>query len=119
MGALLLFIVTLGSLLVLAVGLLGFLGRLPRNPIAGIRTRYTMRNDDNWQRAHREGGPFLIFSGVAAVAVGLAFLPFALAGKISDGLAIVAIVVQAIIIGVGAVLSASYGIARAKRLEGS
>jgi hypothetical protein len=45
-----------------------------------------MESDDAWYRAHRAAAPILLVGSVAIVAVSLAFLPFAIAGSISDGL---------------------------------
>ena len=78
---------TLGGVVFVVFGVMGLLGKLPRNCIAGIRTPCTMRNDENWYATHRAAGPFVIFGGVAATMAGLAVFPFALAGKVPDGLA--------------------------------
>jgi hypothetical protein len=78
---------TLAGALFVALGVMGLLGKLPSNYIAGIRTPFTMRSEQNWYATHRAAGPFLIFGGVAATMAGLAVLPFTLAGKVSDGLA--------------------------------
>jgi hypothetical protein len=64
---------TLGALalagaLLLAMGWLGLVGKLPW---------------DRWAA----GAPLLIFGGVAVTSAALAFLPFSIAGKVSGGLA--------------------------------
>ncbi|MCC6382922.1 MAG: SdpI family protein [Dehalococcoidia bacterium] len=83
MVAALVAVLVAGSVVV-AVGLLALLGRLPPNSYAGIRTPYTRSSPENWYRTHRAGAPLLIFGGVAVVMAALAFLPFALAGKLAD-----------------------------------
>jgi uncharacterized membrane protein len=76
-----------------SLGVLGLLGRLPRNSWAGIRLPYTMASDERWYDTHRGAGPILVFGGVAIAAVNLSFLPFAIFGRISgDITTIVAIV---------------------------
>lgn len=85
MAAALLAVLVAGSVVV-AVGVLGLLERLPPNSFAGIRTPYTRRSPENWYRTHRAAAPLFIFGGVAAVMAALAFLPFALAGKLADAL---------------------------------
>ncbi|KAA0241178.1 MAG: SdpI family protein [Chloroflexi bacterium CFX7] len=77
---------TLAGVVLVTIGWLGLQGRLPRNHFAGIRTPYTMRSDETWYATHRHGAPVLIFAGVAAVSAGLALIPFAAAGAVSDGL---------------------------------
>lgn len=74
--------VVLAALMVVWVGFAGLTGQLRPNYWAGIRTEFTTRNADNWNAVHRAAGPVFMFGGVLVVAVGLAFVPFALAGKI-------------------------------------
>lgn len=74
-----------GSVTLVTVGVMGLLGRLPRNSFAGIRTPYTMANDERWVAVHRAGAPLLIFGGVAISSVAFAFFPFAVAGRVPDG----------------------------------
>ncbi|MBE7517798.1 MAG: SdpI family protein [Thermoflexaceae bacterium] len=81
-----LLVMTLAGVIVVTLGWLGLQGKLPRNHVAGIRTPYTMRSDETWYATHRHGGPILIFAGVAAVSAGLALVPFAAAGAVSDSL---------------------------------
>lgn len=80
-------LVTFGGLLLVVFGWLSLVQKLPRNGFAGIRTPYTMRSDENWYATHRAAAPLLIFGGVAIFMAGLAFFPFTLAGKVSNGLA--------------------------------
>ncbi|MGH2610880.1 MAG: SdpI family protein [Tepidiformaceae bacterium] len=98
-------VATLASLTLLTVGLMGLLGRLPRNHFAGIRTRATLASDEAWQEAHRIGSAPVIFAAVAALAIGLALLPFVLAGAVGDRLALAILIVQVVLLAGGAVAS--------------
>ncbi len=98
-------VTTLASLTVLTVGLMGLLGRLPRNHLAGVRTPATLASDEAWMDAHRIGSAPLVFCAVAAVMAGRAFIPFVLAGAGGTGVATTVAVVQAVLLGGGAVAS--------------
>lgn len=98
-------VTTLASLSALTVGLMGVLGRLPRNHFAGVRTAATLASDEAWAEAHRIGGAPLIFGAVAAVMAGLAFIPFVLAGEVSTGIAVTIAIVQSVLLGGGGVVS--------------
>ncbi|MBA4180616.1 MAG: hypothetical protein C0506_08525 [Anaerolinea sp.] len=112
--ALALTIATLGGVLFLVLGWMSLLAKLPPNTWAGIRTPYTRKSEENWYATHRAAAPVLIWSGVAVVATGLAFVPFALAGKLDDGLvAVVTFVLAGLLLG-GAVGSWFYGTRVAK-----
>lgn len=100
------------GLVVVVLGFLGLVGKLPRNHVAGIRTRYSLASDRNWYATQRAGAPWLIFGGVAVVIVGLAFVPFVFAGKLSTTPATaVTIVLVAILIitGLGAWFFGEWG----------
>jgi uncharacterized membrane protein len=45
-----------------------YLGKFRRNFFAGIRTPWTLSNDEVWHRTHRLGGKLMVLSGVATVA---------------------------------------------------
>jgi uncharacterized membrane protein len=96
-------IMTLASLVLLTIGLMGLLGRLPRNHFAGVRTRATLASEEAWREAHRAGSAPLIFAAVAALAMGLALLPFVIAGEVGDGLAIGIVIAQVVLLAGGAV----------------
>lgn len=100
---------TLGGMLFVVVGVMGLLGKLPRNHIAGIRTPFTMRSEENWYATHRAAAPFFVFGGVAATMAGLAVLPFSAAGKVPEGVSAAACVVIAIVLGVTAVAGWLFG----------
>lgn len=110
-------ILTLGGAAILVLGWLAWMGKLPPNWFAGIRIPYTMRSPENWYATHHAAAPLLIFGGVAIVAGGLAFLPFSLAGSVSDGLAaavslalaglLLATVLTAVVVGVQSARSRS------------
>ncbi|MGE3075627.1 MAG: SdpI family protein [Dehalococcoidia bacterium] len=86
------------SMTLIMIGWQGWMGKLPRQHFAGIRTPYSMANDEQWKAVHRYGSPYLIFGGVAAFAAALAMLPFAIAGALPSGF------VLATVIAIGAVL---------------
>lgn len=46
--------------------------RLRRNPIIGIRTPWTLTNDENWARTHRVAGYSMVIGGVLGGLVSLA-----------------------------------------------
>ena len=107
-------VLVLGAIVLVVVGWMGLAGKLPRNHLAGIRTPYTMRSEENWRATHRHAAPILIFGGVAVVAAGLAFLPFAIAGSVSDRFgSIVALILAGIMLAT-AVASWLFGTRRAR-----
>lgn len=108
-------VVALVGLVSVVVGWMGLIGHLPRNHIAGIRTPFTESSDAAWKATHRAGGPYLIFGGVAAAMVALAFLPFAAAGKVSNGIASVALLVAAMVLAAAAAAGWQVGVRSAKR----
>ncbi len=107
-------LVTLGGLLIIVLGWLGLVGRLPRNGVAGIRTPYTMRSDENWAATHRGAAPLLIFGGVAIFVAGLAFFPFTLAGKVSGGVAGAVTLVLVVVLVADVILAWQVGVRSAK-----
>ncbi len=91
-------LVTLAGALFLVLGWMSLVGSLPPNRVAGIRTPHTRKSAENWYATHRAAAPVLIWVGVAVLAAGLAFLPFAIAGTVGDGL------VEGLSIGLGSLL---------------
>jgi uncharacterized membrane protein len=77
------------------VGFMGLTGKLPRNRWAGIRVGATMASEEAWQAAHRAAGPVMLLGGAAVFAIGLAFFPFAFAGKVDALAGLVVIMVAA------------------------
>lgn len=68
----LLFILNIAlSILFIFIG--NFLGKVPRNLYVGIRTPWTMVNDDVWNRTHRLGGWLFVAAGL--LGLGLGFVP--------------------------------------------
>ena len=108
-------VVALVAIMMVVVGWMGLTGSLPRNHVAGIRTRFTLSSDDAWQATHRAAAPYLIFGGVAAAMAAVAFLPFAAAGKLPPAVAGVATVVAAAVVGVSAMLGWRNGTRAARR----
>ncbi|GGK53172.1 hypothetical protein GCM10011591_26210 [Nocardia camponoti] len=84
----------------IATGVLGLLGKLPRNPILGVTTEAALHSDENFRIANRIAAPtsvgagFLLFAGglVALVANGFAAL----------GIAVVVAVIAVFTLGAGA-----------------
>ena len=84
---------TLGSFAVLLVGLMILLGRLPRTAPGSA--------DEAARDAYRPASAVVIFAAVAAVAIGLAILPFVLADEVSDGVALGVVLAQLALVGGG------------------
>lgn len=113
--ALALTVITLGGLVFVAVGWLGWLQRLPPNYFAGIRTPFTLRSPENWYRTHHAAAPLLIFGGIAILSIGIACIPFALTDKLPGGFLRVVISAQAGMILATALLSWRIGTSAASR----
>ena len=109
-----LLVATVGAAVVTLVGWLGLVGKLPRNGWAGIRTPYTMSSNERWNATHRAGGAVMLLGSIAALAAGLAFLPFALAGKLADALTASIVIAVAVLLFLSAIAGWLYGTARAK-----
>lgn len=107
-------LVTLGGVAVVALGWLGWLEKLPPNALAGIRIPYTRRSRENWYATHHAAAPLLIFGGVAIVAAGMAFLPFSIAGKLSDGLAAAISLALASVLVITVVTATLFGVKSAR-----
>jgi uncharacterized membrane protein len=65
--------IVLGAL-VITIGVLGWLGRLPRNRLAGVRTPTTLRSDSTFRVGNRAAGPATTLAGVLAIASGVTAL---------------------------------------------
>jgi uncharacterized membrane protein len=61
----------LAGTVMVAIGRLADAGRLPRNPIAGIRIPSTMRSDAAWKAGHRAGARALTAAGLGPLAAAL------------------------------------------------
>jgi len=59
------------GLVLTVTGLLGTMGRLPKNDWFGIRMHVVMSSDSAWLAGHRAGGPWLLAGGLMAVAAGV------------------------------------------------
>ncbi|MGB8954650.1 MAG: SdpI family protein, partial [Tumebacillaceae bacterium] len=68
-----------------------YLGRIRFNYFVGIRTPWTLANEEVWRRTHRFAGPVWFFCGLAALVC--AFLPGALASILVIVILAVAVVV--------------------------
>ena len=65
-------IIALVGLLVIWVAIRMWQGRLPRNSIAGVRTRATMRSSEAFYTANKAAAPLAVTAGVFLTAGGLA-----------------------------------------------
>jgi uncharacterized membrane protein len=63
--------IVVGATGCLLAALGNFLGRLQRNAVAGIRTPWTLKSDEVWERTHRVGGPSFVLTGVAVTSAAL------------------------------------------------
>lgn len=61
----------LPGVIVVALGCLAAMGRLPRNTLAGIRIPSTMRSDEAWSAGHRGAASALIVSGLGPIVVAM------------------------------------------------
>ena len=102
-------VITLMGALFLVLGWLSLVGSLPPNGLAGIRTPYTRKSPENWYAAHRAAAPVMIWAGVAVLAAGLAFLPFAIVGSLSGGLVVGLVIALGSMLVIAAVASWVYG----------
>ena len=110
-----LLVMFLGAVTVLTVSVMGLVGKLPRNHWAGIRVPYTMANDERWEATHRFAAPFFIFGSVGVASVCLAFLPFAIVGRVSDTLGVIVAIVSAVVLLTAVVFGALIGVTASKR----
>jgi uncharacterized membrane protein len=61
--------------------------RTRRNPIVGVRTRWTMASDENWARTHRVAGiAFTVGGAIALVAAAIPSMVVAVAAIVLSGL---------------------------------
>ncbi len=111
-------VMMLGSGVLTVLGWRALQEKLPRQHWAGIRTPYSMANDEQWYAVHRYGAPYLIFGGVATFAAALAMLPFSLAGKLPNGFSAAVFLAGAFIMVGSALLSWAMGVRGAKAALG-
>lgn len=57
----------MSGMLIMILG--NWMGKLRRNTVIGIRTPWTLANDNVWERTHRAGGVLMVFYGMAIVLV--------------------------------------------------
>ena len=84
-----------------------YLPKTIRNRTMGIKLRWTMGNDENWQKTHRLGGKLWFWSGLMIIASALLPTKFTIAAMIA-----------AIVIGVVVPTVYSYTIYRKHKAEG-
>lgn len=73
-------IVINASIAVLMIALGNYLPKTKRNYTVGIRTPWTIDNDENWNRTHRFGGYCMVLGGVLYLI--LVFMHHAIAGVV-------------------------------------
>ena len=74
--------VWVGRLLPMIFGVLlavlgNWFGEIRRNPYVGIRTPWTLANDEVWERTHRVGGRLFVTFGLGAAVAGMIAPPWA------------------------------------------
>jgi uncharacterized membrane protein len=93
-------LIVLGALVVVT-GVLGAIGRLPRNRLAGVRTSATMRSNEAFAIGNRVAAPAIILGGVAAMAGGaVALFVSSSAANICELIAVLVMAALAILGGV-------------------
>ena len=94
--------VVVAGVLVALSGVLGWIGKLPRNRLAGVRTASTMRSERAFAVGNRVAGPAITLGGLAAVVAGLLgiFLPVGEA----DGTILAGVLLMAVLAIVGGIL---------------
>ena len=102
-------LVTIAAVALVVLGWLGLIGKLPPNGVAGIRTPFTRASDANWYATHRAAAPLLIFGGVASLMAGLAFLPFTIAGNVSNEVAGTVSLILAVVLAASAIAGWLFG----------
>lgn len=85
------------------LGWLASQGRLRPNRWAGIRTSFTMANEENWYRTHRAAAPVLIAAGIVQGLGGFVLAGVAIAGRLPPAAAIGALLTLAAVALVGAI----------------
>jgi uncharacterized membrane protein len=98
----------LGCLAVIEVGRRAAAGALPRNRIVGVRMRRTLESDEAWALVHRTAGSTLVGTGVAGI--GLAVTAAAIGVTAGEGAAGGALVVAAVVVVLGVLVSVRLGL---------
>ena len=112
-------LVCFAGLVLVGLGWLSLIGRLQRNGFAGIRTPFTMHSDENWAETHRAAAPLLIFGGVAILMAGLAFLPFAVIGRLGDSLLAAVTLALTVVLVADVLIAWQFGVRKAKAALGN
>lgn len=103
-------LLSLVALFLVVVGLMATAGKLPGNPVVGLRLASVRKNKRIWDGAHRVAGPFVALAGVA-LAFGAAF------AFIADGWLWVAPVIAAVVAVVALSAAGSAGARAAQLLD--
>jgi uncharacterized membrane protein len=98
-------VIIVAGALVTASGVLGWLERLPRNRLAGIRTPATMRSDRAFVAGNRAAGPATTAGGLAAAIAGV--LALVLPDQERTGCLLVGVLVMLGLVVAGAIQATS------------
>jgi uncharacterized membrane protein len=83
------------GVLLLVTGVLGVMGRLPKNDWVGLRLHEVMRDEQTWRAGHRAGGPWLVAGGLICTVGGSAIVaaeaPADLPGSVAAPFLVVAV----------------------------
>ena len=82
-------VVVVAGALVAVSGALGWVGKLPRNRLAGVRTSSTMRSERAFAVGNRVAGPAVTLGGLVAVVAGLIGLTLPESG--ADGVILIGV----------------------------
>jgi uncharacterized membrane protein len=102
-------VMVVAGVLVTLVGVLGWMGRLPRNRLAGLRTPATLRSDRAFEAGNRAAGPATTLGGAAAIVSGV------IAAVLPEGDVAACVLVGALVLTVLAVVGAVQGVHAARR----
>ena len=107
-------VLILGGAALLWIAWLGSQRRLPRNRVAGIRTRATLRSDAAWIAAHETAAAPLGLGGALTALAGLAVL----VSGLDDVIGVAALVFAATVALSSVLVAARAGVAAARQVEG-
>ena len=81
------------GLALVVTGVLAHLGRLPRNRLAGLRTKATLANDEAWEAAHRASAWSIVLTGLVTLVGGIVLDPNDSSLLLGAGIAVVGIAI--------------------------
>jgi uncharacterized membrane protein len=95
-------VVIVAGALVAVSGVLGWVGRLPRNRLAGVRTSSTMRSERAFAAGNRAAGPAVTLGGLVAMVAGVVGL--FVRGSNVDGVMVVGALAMGVLAVVGGIV---------------